>query len=95
MLKYVAMLFTLSRKLVKGTSLRVSTWASAMWMTRTGWPVRSVSDRCPVSRSALIGYRNRWAALRRHSDDQPSRVIAGYGDMAADLNRLAAKARRS
>lgn len=53
------------------------------------------ATRAGVSRTTLIGYRNRWAALRRHASDQPTRVVAGYGALAADLNRLAARERRS
>ncbi|HEY8571086.1 hypothetical protein [Phenylobacterium sp.] len=47
-----------------------------------------------VSRTTLASYRSRWASLRRHANDQPARVISGYGALAAELNRLAAKRAR-
>jgi hypothetical protein len=51
------------------------------------------ATRAGVSNGRLESYRNRWASLRHRADDQPARVIRAYGDMARDLNRLAASAR--
>jgi uncharacterized protein YecT (DUF1311 family) len=51
------------------------------------------ATRAGVERGRLVSYRNRWASLRHRADDQPARVIAAYGDMARDLNRLARQAR--
>jgi hypothetical protein len=41
----------------------------------------------------LVAYRNRWAGLRHDATWRPDRVAAGYGAMAADLNRLAQRPR--
>jgi uncharacterized protein YecT (DUF1311 family) len=51
------------------------------------------ATRAGVERARLVSYRNRWASLRHRADDQPTRVIAAYGDMAQDLSRLAREAR--
>lgn len=46
-----------------------------------------------VPRSVLVTYRNRWASLRHDAIYRPNRVASGYGAMAGDLNRLAARRR--
>ncbi|WP_374469502.1 hypothetical protein [Phenylobacterium sp.] len=51
------------------------------------------ATRAGVARASLVSYRNRWASLRHRADDQPSRVIAAYSDMARDLDNLARRAR--
>lgn len=49
--------------------------------------------RAGVPRATLASYRSRWASLRRRSSDEPARLIAGYGSLASDLNRLADRRR--
>jgi len=45
--------------------------------------------RAGVPRHILVSYRNRWADLREDASWRPSRVAAGYGEMSADLERMA------
>jgi hypothetical protein len=45
--------------------------------------------RAGVSRHILVDYRNRWADLREDASWRPARVAAGYGEMSADLERMA------
>jgi hypothetical protein len=45
--------------------------------------------RAGVPRQILVDYRNRWADLREDASWRPARVAAGYGEMSADLERLA------
>lgn len=40
-----------------------------------------------VSRSTLIGYRDRWSDLRDRDTDSPTRLIESYGALAYDLGR--------
>ncbi|MDB5476699.1 MAG: hypothetical protein JWP49_2210, partial [Phenylobacterium sp.] len=49
--------------------------------------------RAGAPRGVLAENRDRWAALRRHTADDPVRLIAGYGDIAHDLDRAAARGR--
>ena len=42
-----------------------------------------------VPRRVLAAYRDRWADLREDATWRPARVAAGYGEMTADLERLA------
>lgn len=53
------------------------------------------ATRAGVSRTTLITYRSRWASLGRRATAEPARVIAGYGVMAGELDRLARNARAS
>jgi hypothetical protein len=47
-----------------------------------------------VSQRALLDYRDRWWALRRRAPHEPARVVAGYRQMAAELDRMAARQRK-
>jgi hypothetical protein len=49
--------------------------------------------RAGAPRAVLVENRDRWASLRRRSADDPARLIAGYGDIARDLDRAAARSR--
>ena len=40
-----------------------------------------------VSRRVLVDYRDRWTDLRDRDDQTPTRLIAGYGALAYDLQR--------
>ena len=57
---------------------------------------RAYSDaiRAGVSNTVLIDYRERWWNLRRHAPREPGRVVAGYRQMASELDRLAANSPR-
>jgi hypothetical protein len=48
------------------------------------------ATRAGVPNPVLADYRDRWARLRRRSTDEPARVVAGYGQMARELGRMAA-----
>ncbi len=50
--------------------------------------------RAGVPRPALVSYRDRWDAVRRTRAHDPRRLSAGYGALAAELDRAAARARR-
>lgn len=50
--------------------------------------------RAGVARPALVSYRDRWDAMRRLRAHEPRRLAAGYGALAAELDRAAARARR-
>lgn len=45
--------------------------------------------RAGVPRHVLVAYRDRWADLREDAVWRPARVAVGYGEMTADLERLA------
>jgi hypothetical protein len=45
--------------------------------------------RAGVPRHVLVSYRNRWADLRNDANWRPAQVVAGYGEMSADLERMA------
>jgi hypothetical protein len=49
--------------------------------------------RAGAPRAILIENRDRWASLRRRAAHDPARLVAGYGDIARDLDRAAARGR--
>jgi len=49
--------------------------------------------RAGAPRAVLVSSRDRWAQIRRRAAHDPERLIAGYGDLARDLDRDAARNR--
>jgi hypothetical protein len=50
--------------------------------------------RAGAPRSLIIAKHDRWDRLRRHEADHPARLAAAYRDLAHDLDRAAASARK-
>lgn len=50
--------------------------------------------RAGTPRRALVSYRDRWEAMRRARAHDPRRLAAGYGALAAEIERAAWRARR-
>jgi hypothetical protein len=52
------------------------------------------AQRAGVPPPVLAAYRDRWEGLRHRALSDPDEVVAGYGEMASDLSRMAVARRR-